>query len=63
MYKSDTNDGEHDHTPEVEAEVNEPLELDKYMYCGAWQYTLHDPVTHRTVRINPEAFVDVEEWR
>lgn len=64
VHKSDSDDG--GHTPEDEVEVNEPLELDKYRFGGKWRYTLHDPVTHRTVRVDPEtvdAFVDVEAWR
>ena len=50
-----------------EAEVNEPLELDRYMDGGEWRFFLShpDPEANRTVSLTEDmldAFVDVEEW-
>ena len=59
MPKSDTESG--DHTPEHEAEVNEPLDLNIYQQGGERRFILCDPETNRSVTINEEAFIDQED--
>lgn len=61
MPKSDTDDG--DHTPENEAEVNEPLELNIYDEGSEMRFTLYDPVTRSSTNINEEAFIATEDAR
>lgn len=63
MHKSDSGTGHSDHTPEHEAEVNEPLELDIYEEGGEMRFTLYDSVTRRSVNVNEEAFIATEGCR